>query len=147
MPSSTFHSKISYTRSQASMESMRNFWKSKGEDFLKGMTEEVFNDGEILVLRRPFGCDFHISLFGGENTFFFSEMGGHGLSAMFSKSEVDGPHKHIYNKWSFDVAKEYAIEKKEASEVVRREVMAQMRFHLPKEIVAYMVEKGYLEDN
>ena len=133
---------ISYTRSEHSMKSIRQGpFKEKADS----LAEEKFTDGEVIMFRRPMGSDIYISLFGGENAYIISQMGGHGLSLAFRAMTVDGPAETLVDVYSFKKAKEEGKDVSEVKGTMRTELLEAIELHLPKEIVRALLELGYIE--
>lgn len=137
MSSHTTFSNVSYTRSPHTAQIFER--SSRSQDAINKLKNEVFEDGQIFLFRRPFGGDIYISLFGGENAYFISQMGGHGFSVMFLQAEVDGRQKVIYSGGT------YGEDKKTAPEL-RQGLLEHLKLYLPKEIVRNLIESGYIED-
>lgn len=125
---------ICYHRSHATLESMC--------DPSPEAKAELFRDGQVQIISRPFCVDVHIRLFGGENTFFLSLSGGHGLSALLVHSPVDSPHHVLYNGYSFDIPKGDGTD--DACGIIRRKLLETCEHHLPVSVVTVLVEKGIL---
>ena len=126
---------ISYTRSERSMEIIRKGPFAKQAD---EKAKEKFEDGEITMFSRPMGSDIYISLFDGESAFLISQMGGHGLSVMFMKMEVDSKPEPIYTAYSLG-------EDKKPKGQMRSELHAALELCLPKEIVRMLIDASYIE--
>ena len=115
-----------------SSKTIRSF-ESRGynPENLKFISEEKFG-GQLIKFNRPFGVDYYISLFDGENAYYISAMGGHRVSFLVVEAVVDSRQKVLFQEDGPDFSKFKDLLKDE----------------LPKEVFTILEKDGLFgEDN